>query len=365
MAHTQRRDDRPRGPPQVQNSRFTAAVAADEDYVDKDERERRHQERMFEREQGFQDRERDGYGGRDDYRDGGRGYRDGGRGRYRDENFQRGGYGGGRFSDGGNFRDPRGSLPDRPREAYEDDGRRTMDSLPSTRGNVDKFLKPKAPPALDNVLQMPPKPSADQEANMLKAPSKKEEESPEETTPEEVHNEPAPEEVPPVPEVDIEEMLSEFASGKLQGAALREWCKERNSVLPSVDKLLLRMLTEQEKLNPDVNCGWAAPERYGEALLFVVGDDLQKQMEVLWGVQFYCDSIGFPKLDGESVVQAMFRSMYKFDLAAEEAFEEWKEDESDEHEKGKMNAIIQTVDWFIWLEEDEEEDEEGEEYEEE
>lgn len=60
----------------------------------------------------------------------------------------------------------------------------------------------------------------------------------------------------------------------------------------------------------------------------------------------------------------MFRSMYKHDLALDDAFEAWKEDESEAHEEGKGKAIIQTMDWFNWLEEDEDEDDE-EDYEEE
>jgi len=84
-------------------------------------------------------------------------------------------------------------------------------------------------------------------------------------------------------------------------------------------------------------------------------------MQILWAIQKYCDKLGFPKLDDEYVVQAMFRSMYKFDLALDDAFAEWKEDESDEHSDGKLKAVIQTVNWFTWLEEDDEEEEDGEE----
>jgi len=56
--------------------------------------------------------------------------------------------------------------------------------------------------------------------------------------------------------------------------------------------------------------------------------------------------------------------MYKHDLALDEAFEVWKEDESPQHEEGKGKAIIQTIDWFNWLEEDDDDDEsyEDEEY---
>ena len=75
----------------------------------------------------------------------------------------------------------------------------------------------------------------------------------------------------------------------------------------------------------------------------------------------YCDKLGFPKLDDEYLVQSMFRSMYKYDLADDETFAEWKEDESDEHSDGKLKAVIQTVSWFEWLEEDDDDEEEEEE----
>jgi hypothetical protein len=73
--------------------------------------------------------------------------------------------------------------------------------------------------------------------------------------------------------------------------------------------------------------------------------------------------MGFPKINDEYLVQSMYRAMYKYDLAEADAFAEWKEDESEANETGKMKALIQTVDWFLWLEEDDDEDEE--EYEEE
>ena len=81
----------------------------------------------------------------------------------------------------------------------------------------------------------------------------------------------------------------------------------------------------------------------------------------------YCDSQGFPKLNDEYLVQSMFRAMYKYDLADSEAFDEWKEDESEDH-PGKMQAIIQTTDWFNWLQDDDDDDDdddEGEDYDEE
>ena len=104
--------------------------------------------------------------------------------------------------------------------------------------------------------------------------------------------------------------------------------------------------------------------RLVRAFVSLVEDKAHEQMEVLWAVQKHCDDLGFPKIDDEYVVQAMFRAMYKHDLAEAGAFDEWKEDESDENERGKMKAVIQTMDWFAWLEEDDEESDE-EEYEEE
>ena len=56
----------------------------------------------------------------------------------------------------------------------------------------------------------------------------------------------------------------------------------------------------------------------------------------------------------------MFRSMYKYDLAEGDAFSEWKEDESEEHETGKLKAVIQTVSWFEWLDEDDDDEDDGE-----
>ena len=44
---------------------------------------------------------------------------------------------------------------------------------------------------------------------------------------------------------------------------------------------------------------------------------------------------------------------------------EWKEDETEAFEKGKLKAIIQTTEWFAWLEEEDEEEEDEEDYEEE
>jgi hypothetical protein len=211
------------------------------------------------------------------------------------------------------------------------------------------LLKPKVPTVEDNILKVPTKQHAD---NVLKAPSKKEE----------VQSKPTPKPVVDIAKaVDDSAVIAEFISGNRLGEELKSWCAEQ--VIPSVEKLVNTLLHEKEKLNPDVECAWAGPSKYGAALVSLSEDDLLKQMDVLFAIQKYCDKLGFPKLNDEYVIQAMFRSMYKFDLATDDAFAMWKEDESTKHEKGKLNAVIQTVDWFNWL--DEEDDDDEEEYEEE
>lgn len=159
------------------------------------------------------------------------------------------------------------------------------------------------------------------------------------------------------------DLLNEFASGNRLGEYLQAWCSEQGSVLLTVEKLIFHLLSTKEQKNPDLECGWAEEEKYGTALVPLVEDDADAQMQVLWALQKYCHNIGFPKVNDEYVVQAMFRAMYKFDLAEPGAFDLWKDDESDENSTGKMKAVIQTMDWFAWLEE--EDDSEEEEYEEE
>lgn len=160
-------------------------------------------------------------------------------------------------------------------------------------------------------------------------------------------------------------LLDEFISGTKLGAELKQWCVDQGEVLPNVEKLIFHLLYEMEKKNPDPECAWATPDKYGAALLSLVTDNSEGQMQVLWAIQKYCDTIGFPKLNNEYVVQAMFRAVYKYDLVEPDAFELWKDDESEENSQGKTKAVIQTFAWFTWLEEDDEEEDEDEEEEEE
>jgi eIF4-gamma/eIF5/eIF2-epsilon len=319
------RNDGPRGPPIPQNSRFADAVASDPDYVDRELRERQD------------DRGGDRFRGRDDYDDrGGHGGNDG--------YGRRGGY-----QDGSGY----GGRYDK----YDEPG---LPMREESKSSVADLLKPKARPVEENILKVPTKDQSEnilKVDNVLKPPSKEtkvETPAPAESTPAPIPVAPAP---TAAPAVDTKPILDEFVSGKRQGDDLAAWIKEQPA-LPTVKSLVFHMLTETEKLNPDVECGWAEPSKYGSALVSLVHDDVLKQMDVLFGIQEYCDKLGMPKLNDEYVIQAMFRSMYKYDLADDEAFAMWKDDESPEHEGGKLKAVIQTVDWFNWLEEDDEDGEE-------
>ena len=167
---------------------------------------------------------------------------------------------------------------------------------------------------------------------------------------------------PPAPPAEkAQETMKEFIRGQRLGEELKAWTEENRTNFPMLDKVIFHLLQEVEKLNPNPECMWAEPDKYGAALLSLCEDDIVNQMHVLWGIQFYCDKMGFPKIDNEYLVQSMFRAMYKYDLAEEDAFMEWKEDETEAFEQGKLKAVIQTTEWFAWLEEEEDEDEEEEE----
>ena len=320
------------GPPVPQNSRFAMAAAADRDYNDRGDRDR------------FDDR-----GGRyrDDYDRRGRDDRRGGQ-----DDYDRRGY------DDYDRRDGRGRF------GGEQD--RPFESGPPKRA-VDDLLKPKAPVLAENILKVPSKEHAD---NVLKVPSKNHADNilmPKQKEAAASVKQDTPQAEPSTPlevakAVDDRELIEEFTSGGKTGEELKTWCEGK--VFPSVERLVFHLLDTTEKLNPNPECGWADPSKYGAALVSLVEDDLIKQVEVLFAIQKYCDKLGFPKLNEEYVVQAMFRSMYKYDLAESDAFSMWKEDESSEHETGKLNAVIQTVDWFNWLEEDDD-DEDDEDYEDE
>ncbi len=350
------------GPPPIpQNSRFAAALEADADYVPAEMRNQRDNERGDDRfGRGAGD---DG----DDRRGGGRGFGMGGGG----SRFDRGGSGVGRYGDNRRNGDEI-QLPSGPswKQAPVEDNA----FPPLNKGNVSNILAPKArdEAVLPPVTAPLTLPGEDEEAAKARLEAARLEKEAKAAAEKEAAERAAAEAAAAEEKRKEEEarikaaesgLLDEFVSGHKLGAELQQWCADQGAVLPSVEKLIFHLLCEKEQKNPDPECGWAQQEKYGAALLSLVEDKAYEQMQVLWAIQKYCDTQGFPKINDEYLVQAMFRAMYKHDLAEAGAFDEWKEDESEENMVGKTKAVIQTMDWFNWLEEDDASEEE--EYEEE
>jgi len=370
------------GPPKPpSNTRFAAAIQADADYRDREDR------RDFDRGARGGTSTSDGRAGdrRDDtYRRGGGGG-GGSRGSYytdSDAQQQRGRYEPHQRRTGGDnrFRDDRGSseaeLPRFPSSSTrEETNVISAADFPPLKSTVEiaALLKPAPPPPVSIPIALP---GEDEEAAIARI-EKKKKEAEEKKAAEAAEKKRKEEELREVQRKVAaaaekaraveNDLLQKFTSGSAgYGEDLKKWCAEQGKLLPPVEKLVCELLLSQENYQtPDLNCPWAQPDKFGAALLSLVEDSIKNQIGVLVGIQFYCDKIGFPRLGGEAVVQAMFREMYKCDLAEADAFLEWKEDESDEHERGKQKAIIQTVDWFNWLEEDDEDEDDDADYEEE
>jgi len=388
-------------PPRVQtNSRFALAAAADEEdrrayEAERQARQREREERFGSRNNDYSDRGSEGPPQRGNNRwgnverdslGGGGGFNDrGGGGRYNDRfsNNRRG---------GGGFDDNEPHLPRFPgdrgpgrRSNRFDSSEPSLPRFPGDNGQsssssvVNKALLPKK--KVEKVILPPVSaplalPGEDEEAALARIEKKKADEAERKKREEEEaarllkEKEEAERKAAEAAQKALEaedDILAEFGSGKLLGDELAAWCKEKSdaNLLPSVEKLVFFYLREKENNNPDSDCKWAAKPQYGAALLSLVEDDVLRQTEVLWAIQRYCDWMGFPKkgTTNEYLVQSMFMAMYKYDLAEAEAYDYWKEDESDEHEVGKQKTLVQTIDWFNWLEEDDEEEYEDEEYE--
>merc|ERR1712106_422161 len=103
--------------------------------------------------------------------------------------------------------------------------------------------------------------------NFLKIPSKKAEEEP--SKPAEAPA-PAPAPVDVAKVIDDSDVIAEFISGNRMGEDLKSWVSDK--VIVSTEKLVFTLLQETEKLNPDIECAWASPEKYGAALVSLVED---------------------------------------------------------------------------------------------
>jgi hypothetical protein len=106
------------------------------------------------------------------------------------------------------------------------------------------------------------------------------------------------------------DLLSEFVNGGKSGEG-------QGAILPSVEKLVYHLLISTQKDDPNPECAWAESTNYGAALVTLREENLAGMMEVLFAIQGFCNDIGFPKVGTEGLIQAMFRSVYKFDLVNE------------------------------------------------
>lgn len=326
------------GPPPIQtNSRFAAAAA---------DREMEKEREMQEREERHNERRHDYEG-------------NGGAGRYEDD---RGGRNGGGYKGRMNRGQGEGNF-----------------QLMGKDRTTTTFVKPELPshlqpkkveepilPAVEAPLALP---GEDEEAARARFEKKRREEKEKEAAEQKKAEEAAAkkraeeavanEKAKKALEAE-DDLLETFVNSGKYGVELKEWCQAQKGILPSVEKLVFHLLINSQKDDPNPACPWAESNNYGAALASLVEDDANAMIEVLFAIQRFCNSIGFPKIENEGLIQAMFRNMYKFDLADEEAFSDWKDDESPGREEGKGKTLIQTMDWFNWLEEDDEEDDESE-----
>ena len=386
----------PQGPPPVPtNSRFAAAIADHQIEKEREMMERGDRQRQYEDRQGG-GRDGGGGGGYDDRQSGGGG------GRY-DDRQSGGRESGGRFGDReSGDRESGGRFGDR----YGDDRGDRQSGAPGGRfggGRMDRgpaadpfdhdqvgstrttFIKPELPshlqpkkpeepvfPAVEAPLTLPGEDEGAAKARIEKKRREEEEKRlAEQKAAEEAAVKQAEEEVEAAQDAKkaaaLEgDLLTAFVKSGKSGEDLKAWCKEQGAILPSVEKLVYHLLITTQKEDPKPDCAWAEAANYGAAIASLVEENLVGMKGALFAIQRFCHLIGFPKIGNEGLIQSMFRNVYKFDLADEDAFSEWKDDESPEREAGKGKAIIQTMDWFNWLDEDDESEEEDyeEEYEE-
>ncbi|GMI06066.1 hypothetical protein TrVE_jg5705 [Triparma verrucosa] len=270
----------------------------------------------------------------------------------------RGGGGGDRMGGGGGGR-----------WGDEDSGRVSPPSAPPVKRGIAKEFEAKKPNtfAASNVLALPGETQEEAEARVAAAKEKKAKKEAEEKAAAEklAAEKAAKEEEEKKKAAAIAEkqagaektLLAEFASGKIQGDDLVEWCKKQGDLLPSAFKLLYAVLSEKRRAPEDeVKCTWGADEAYGAALTFLTEDDnVANQVQLCYAVQYHCNDLGFPKLNGDSVFVSLLKGLYKFDFAEAEAQLLYKDDEDETFSEGKTKGYFQSSQWFAWLEESDDE----------
>ena len=97
--------------------------------------------------------------------------------------------------------------------------------------------------------------------------------------------------------------------------------------------------------------GWLKSE--GDALKVVAPEgDVQKQADLLFAAQRHFHGLDFPKdANGKALVQNAFKTLFLTEVVDIDAFEAWRDDESEEREAipGKIKTLTQTTDFFSYL----------------
>ena len=115
---------------------------------------------------------------------------------------------------------------------------------------------------------------------------------------------------------------------------------------PVLEKALLRLKTEA-------------------AGLIKVAPTTEDQAALLLATQRHLASLNFPKDNaGKGLVQQAFKSLFLTEVVDIDAFEAWRDDESEEREAipGKIKTLTQTTDFFSYLDtvDDDDDDDEDE-----
>ena len=246
--------------------------------------------------------DRGGGGGYDrtDRRDDGRGLGGGGGG------------GGGMPMGGSRFRREDEGDSQRRYGAGSSEGRPALNIRPAGGGSAGATSSP--PSSLSKMSMKGGNEAAPVEAEVAAAPEPEPEVEP---TPE---PEPEPEEPKEDPvEVARLSAAEALASGK-RGVELKEFVMKQEK--RTTAGALLTAALEGNDSPQDMK--WSEKGEFGPALTELSQGSTQQQMGMIYAVVAKCNAMGFPKVAGASVVQAMFMGMYNGDLCEEEAFIEWK-----------------------------------------
>jgi len=119
-------------------------------------------------------------------------------------------------------------------------------------------------------------------------------------------------------------------------------------------------------LSSSSSADWTKKADFGALLCALHEDETPAQFDILLGVQSHFADQNFPRDDkGQGLVQAAFKALYLNEVVSDEAQQYWRNDESkSEKVKGKVDALVQSTQWFSFLDSLEDQDDDDEEEEE-